>query len=66
VGHASGGREYVRERIVKEIITSINVAADFEDGIDGSKSRELGRRTWVAVKLVSCGIVDGTKILMVY
>lgn len=54
VVHASGKKESARKRILKEVITSINVSADFEDGREDSKSRrELGRRTWVAVKLVS-------------
>lgn len=33
--------------IIKEMIHSIDVAADFEDSIRGE-----GRRTWVAVKIV--------------
>jgi 2-methylcitrate dehydratase PrpD len=38
------------KQLIKEIIHSIDVAADFEDSLtDG------GRRTWVAVKLVSPG-----------
>jgi hypothetical protein len=42
----------VHKRIVQEMIHSINVAADFED----SQAREVpgpGRRTWVAIKMVS-------------
>lgn len=36
------------KRIIKEMIHSIDVAADFEDSLNDG-----GRRTWVAVKLVS-------------
>jgi proline dehydrogenase len=39
------------KRIVDEMIRCIDVAADFEDGI-ADKFRG-GRRTWVAVKIVS-------------
>jgi len=52
-GNASGGKESARKRVVKEIIASIDVAADFENGREPSGSRELGRRAFVAVKLVS-------------
>lgn len=34
--------------IIKEMIHSIDVAADFEDSLSSG-----GRRTWVAVKIVS-------------
>lgn len=51
---ASEQKESVCDRIVKEIITSINVAAEFEDGNAALKSPALGRRTWVSIKLVSC------------
>ena len=44
----------VHKRIVQEMIRSIDVAADFEDRhASGSSSTAAGRRTWVAVKLVS-------------
>lgn len=36
------------KRIIKEMIHSIDVAADFEDSLNDG-----GRRTWVAVKIVS-------------
>jgi proline dehydrogenase len=42
----------IHKRIVQEMIRSIDVAADFED----SQARETlgsGRRTWVAMKVVS-------------
>ncbi|OAX40482.1 FAD-linked oxidoreductase [Rhizopogon vinicolor AM-OR11-026] len=48
VGHNTGEKESVHERIVKEIITSINVAADFEDR---RKNPEFGGKTCVAIKL---------------
>jgi len=40
--------ELPHKAIMKEMIHSIDVAADFEDSIRGE-----GRRTWVAVKIVS-------------
>ena len=52
---ADGARptgEPLHKHIVQEMIRAIDVAADFED----SQARETlgsGRRTWVAVKLVS-------------
>lgn len=52
---ADGGRstgEPVHKHIVQEMIRAIDVAGDFED----SQAHEIigsGRRTWVAVKLVS-------------
>lgn len=54
-GAADGARstgEPLHKHIVQEMIRAIDVAADFED----SRARETigsGRRTWVAVKLVS-------------
>ncbi|KAG7090579.1 hypothetical protein E1B28_009686 [Marasmius oreades] len=39
------------KRIVNEMIRSIDVAADFEDGI--LKGAPTGRRTWVAVKMTA-------------
>jgi proline dehydrogenase len=51
-GRARYEGELVHKHIVQEIIRSIDVAADFED----SRARETlgsGRRTWVAIKLVS-------------
>ncbi len=51
-GRARYEGELVHKHIVQEIIRSIDVAADFED----SQARETlgsGRRTWVAIKLVS-------------
>ena len=51
-GRARYECEIVHKHIVQEIIRSIDVAADFED----SRARETlgsGRRTWVAIKLVS-------------
>lgn len=38
------------KRIVDEMVRCIDVAADFEDGITGKLN--VGRRTWVAVKMV--------------
>ncbi|KAG0703502.1 FAD-linked oxidoreductase-like protein [Suillus ampliporus] len=46
-------QEPVHKRIVNEMIRSINVAADFEDGRDTLQSGRLGRRTWIAVKLTA-------------
>lgn len=39
-------------RNVNEMVHSIDVAADFEDMLAGKKGSGLGRKTWVAVKLV--------------
>ncbi len=36
------------KRIIKEVVHSIDVAADFEDSLNDG-----GRRTWVAIKIVS-------------
>ena len=50
----SGARslcEPVHERIVQEMIRSIDVAADFEDS-RARANESSGRRTWVAIKLV--------------
>lgn len=51
-GGAGSTSEPVHRHIVREIIRSIDIAADFES----SQARETlgsGRRTWVAIKLVS-------------
>ncbi|KIJ60119.1 hypothetical protein HYDPIDRAFT_32541 [Hydnomerulius pinastri MD-312] len=45
-----GDAQPVHKRIVNEMIRSIDVAADFEDGLGGGST---GRRTWVAVKLTA-------------
>ncbi|KAE9396538.1 FAD-linked oxidoreductase [Gymnopus androsaceus JB14] len=42
----------VYKRCVNEMIRSIDVAADFEDGLVGSES-QTGRRTWVAIKMTA-------------
>lgn len=43
----------VYKRCVDEMIRSIDVAADFEDGIVGNEPQTgSGRRTWVAIKMV--------------
>lgn len=46
----------LHKRIVEEMIHSINVAADFEDQQQHgtSRNKSVGRRTWVALKLVGC------------
>lgn len=54
-GGARSTGQPVNSNIVQEMIRSIDVAADFED----SHARETpgsGRRTWVAIKLVSVGL----------
>jgi proline dehydrogenase len=44
----------MHKRIVEEMIHCIDVAADFEDQRQSKVGeRVLGRRTWVALKLVS-------------
>lgn len=43
----------IHKRIVEEMVHSIDVAADFEDGILGEQGLKGGRRTWVAVKLTA-------------
>ncbi|KAG1741767.1 FAD-linked oxidoreductase [Suillus paluster] len=53
VDHAKVEKEPVHKRIVKEMIRSIDVAADFEDGRDTPQSGRVGRRTWVAVKVTA-------------
>ena len=50
-GHGKKGTELVHKRIVEEMIRCIDVAADFEDSHAVERGR--GRRTWVAIKLVS-------------
>ncbi|KLO17621.1 FAD-linked oxidoreductase [Schizopora paradoxa] len=40
-------------RNVNEMIHSIDVAADFEDGLAGRNELDIGRKTWVAVKLTA-------------
>lgn len=54
-GHACGTKsgEQIHKRIVKEMIHSIDVAANFEDTYASSLSSPSGRRTWIAIKLVS-------------
>jgi proline dehydrogenase len=49
-GHSTinPSRVPVYKRIVEEIIRSIDVAADFDDHFSSS----VGRKTWVAVKMV--------------
>ena len=42
----------VHKRIVQEMIRSIDVAAEFEDS-QARKTPSSGRRTWVAIKVVS-------------
>jgi len=48
-GPSSGKLKPVHKRIVEEMIRSIDVAADFEDELG---AQVVGRRTWVAIKLV--------------
>lgn len=49
------------KRIVDEMLTSIDVAADFEDSYARSHTQSLaGRKTWVAIKLVSPSPVTTT------
>ena len=44
----------MHKRVVEEMIRCIDVAADFEDQRScAAEDRFLGRRTWVALKLVS-------------
>ncbi|KIJ21265.1 hypothetical protein PAXINDRAFT_151849 [Paxillus involutus ATCC 200175] len=50
-GKASG--QPVHKRIVDEIIKSIEVAADFEDGLNSGAGGVMGRPTCVAVKLTA-------------
>lgn len=53
-GNAKFQKEPVHKRIVQEMIRCIDVAADFEDGY----SKDKGRRTWVALKLVSAFFIS--------
>jgi proline dehydrogenase len=60
-GEATGGArstgEPVHKRVVQEMIRCIDVAADFEDSqTRADENPNSGRRTWVAIKLVS--IID--------
>ncbi len=49
----------IYKRSVEEMIRCIDVAADFEDGILGNTP--VGRRTWVAIKMVrSFSSIDRT------
>ncbi|KAF9221317.1 FAD-linked oxidoreductase [Gyrodon lividus] len=43
----------IHKRIVDEMIKSIDVAADFEDGLDSGAGGVIGRQTCVAVKLTA-------------
>lgn len=52
-GQASVERQHVHKRIVKEMIRSIDVSADYEDGRDLLQGGHSGRRTWIAVKLTA-------------
>jgi proline dehydrogenase len=59
VATTSGARslhEPVHKRIVQEMIRSIDVAADFEDS-RARANESSGRRTWVAIKLVSSSML---------
>jgi proline dehydrogenase len=55
-GGARSNDVHVHKRIVKEMIRSIEAAADFED-FEAREPTGSGRRTWVAIKLVNfiCG-----------
>lgn len=48
-----GVKDPVHKRIVQEMIRCIEVAADFEDNHIHAVESGKGRRTWVAIKLVS-------------
>lgn len=48
-GHDTHHLKPVHKRVVDEMIRSIDVAADFEDGLSAGT-----RMTWVAVKMVLC------------
>ena len=51
-------RVHAGKRIVQDMIRSIDVAADFEDSTSQARgTTSSGRRTWVAIKVVSL-IVD--------
>ena len=54
-GHSStkNVKEPIHKRIINEMLHSIDVAASFEDTHAQSSISPNGRRTWVAIKLVS-------------
>lgn len=59
-GNAKVQKEPVHKRIVQEMIRCIDVAADFEDGY----SKDKGRRTWVALKLVSASSISTAGLVL--
>ncbi|KAG1772231.1 FAD-linked oxidoreductase [Suillus placidus] len=63
-GQASVERQRVHKRIVKEMIRSIDVSADYEDGRDLLQGGHTGRRrTCIAVKLSTILIIAQTALL---
>jgi proline dehydrogenase len=58
-GVASTTRKPSHKHAVQEMIRAIDVAADFEDSqIRADEISGSGRRTWVAVKLVSQQVIN--------